>query len=510
MLHAETFSEFKKRQAESYKQYKDERDRAFAGYLKAQWEAYRKFVSAPLYEKPKPKSVPKTKQKPAPKVGPKVLIHLKPLPKIKKPKLPPQVVVTPPVKPPLKEPAKKPKPKVVAKKTPKEQEVVAKKPSAKPQIVVQKPPKKPAVVVKRDVEFDFFGSKLGFDIPKKMKNARFYPNTQKGISNYFDTVAASEYEPLLRNIKAIKSSLNLNDWGLYLLVDKIAHNLYKYEDEAQLFDWFVFNKLGYAVKVGLSRGHVITMYYSKKVIYSTPNFRFGKKRYYVVSHYNKGNIGSVLSYRQNYPNATKPLDLALKSLPVFEPAYRTKKLHFTYLGKKYDITYKYNKNLLDFFATYPQADYPTFFNAPVDNLTYASIAESLRKYINGKKAAEAMNFVLNFVQNAFEYQTDQQQFGREKVMFAEETLYYDASDCEDRAILYSYLTKELFGVPVLGIKYPNHMATALYVPLSGDKVRINNKEFVVADPTYINAPIGLAMPQFRGKMPEDFIYVTLR
>ncbi len=530
-LHAETFSEFKKHQAQSYRQYKDERDKAFQGYLKAQWKAYKKFVSASLYEKPKPKKIPKTKQKPAPKVGPKVLIRLKPLPHIKKPELPAEVALTPskpkkklPVQPPKK--VKEEKPKIAVQKpkkeTPKKQppKEMAKKqpqkitPEKKPQVAKITPPKTvsvpPVKVVKKDVEFDFFGSKLGFDIPQKIKNARFFPTGQKGISNYFDAVASSDYETLLKDIKAVKKSMNLNDWGLYLLVDKIGKKIYKYDDEVQLFDWFVFNKLGYAAKVGLSNGHVISMYYSKKIIYSTPNFRFGKKRYYVISHYNKGNIKSLLSYRQNYPGATKALDLSLHSLPIFEPDYKTKRLTFTYLGKKYDITYKYNKNLVDFFATYPQADYSTFFNAPVDQMTYVSIAESLRKYINGKKAAEAMNFVLNFVQNAFEYQTDQQQFGREKVMFAEETLYYKASDCEDRAILYSFLTKELFGIPVLGIKYPNHMATALYVPLQGDKVRVKNKEFVVADPTYINAPIGEAMPQFKGKMPKDFIYVTLR
>jgi len=197
-------------------------------------------------------------------------------------------------------------------------------------------------------------------------------------------------------------------------------------------------------------------------------------------------------------------------LPIFEPNYKKKTLTFSHLGKKYTVEYKYNQNLIDFFSTYPQADYESFFNAAVDKMTYVSIAKSLRKYINGKKAAEAMNFVLNFVQNAFEYQTDQEQFGREKVMFAEETLYYKASDCEDRAILYSYLTKELFDVAVLGVKYPNHMATALYVPLDGDKIKVKGKEFVIADPTYINANIGQAMPQFKGKMPKEFIFVTLK
>ncbi len=519
-LYAESFSEFKKRQAESYQKYKDERDAAFQSYLKEQWKAYKKFVSASLYEKPKPKKIAKTKPKPIKKVGPKVAIRIAPPPPPPKPKLPEDVAS---VTPKQEKPKQKQDLGYIPKERPKLKEKRVEKPYIKKEFrpakekedkVTQKPetkPKpKPFVVVKKDVEFDFFGLKLGFDIPQGIKKAKFYPTNQKGIAAFFESAASSDYEKLLKEIKAVKKSMNLNDWGLYLLVNKIAQNTYKYDDEAKLLGWFLFNKLGYAVKVGLNNTHVVVMYYSKKTIYSTPNFRFEKKRYYVIANYNKGNIGTVYTYKQDYPNATKPIELSLKSLPIFEPDYRTKTLTFKHLGKEYEITYKYNKNLIDFFATYPQADYETFFNAPVDKLTYASIAQSLKEYINGKKASEAMNFVLNFVQNAFEYQTDQQQFGREKVMFAEETLFYKASDCEDRAILYSYLTKELFRVPVFGIKYPNHMATALYVPLEGDKIRIKGKEFVVADPTYINANIGQAMPQFKGKMPKEFIYVTVR
>ncbi len=106
-------------------------------------------------------------------------------------------------------------------------------------------------------------------------------------------------------------------------------------------------------------------------------FPFGKKRYYVIANYNKGNVGSVFTYKQDYPNATKPLDLSFKVLPKFEPDYKTKTLRFTHLKKEYAISYQYNKNLIDFFSTYPQADYETFFNAPVDRLTYVSVAQSL-------------------------------------------------------------------------------------------------------------------------------------
>ena len=92
-------------------------------------------------------------------------------------------------------------------------------------------------------------------------------------------------------------------------------------------------------------------------------------------------------------------------------------------------------------------------------------------------------------------------------MFSNETLYYNKSDCEDRAILFSYLVKELFGVGVIGVKYKDHMATALYIPMKGDSVKAGRRKFVIADPTYINANIGQSMPQYKSKIPESFIIV---
>ena len=487
----ESFSEFKSQQTKAYQKYRDERDNAFAGYLKEQWKAYQKYVSASLYEKPKPKIIPKAKPKPVVPKGPKVYIKVKPLPKKD------DFVV--------QKDRKKTDPSELANKEAMKEQLreLQKK---KQQVVVAPKP----VEVKKDIEFDFFGAKVGFDIPDGIKKAKFYPTNQQGITNYFNAVASSEYDVLLDEIKDTKEKLRLNDWGLYLLVEKLGTKIYPYVDEARLFEWFVFNKLGYKVKVALANNRVITMFYSKKIIYSTPNFRFNKERYYVLSHYNKRGLGVVYSYPKNYPGAKKSFDLSLKEIPNLPADYKEKTTHFTFEHKRYDVSYKYNKNLIDFFATYPQADYKSFFNAAVDDVTYESLATSLKRYINGKRASEAMNLVLAFVQKGFKYQTDQQQFGREKVMFVEETLHYPACDCEDRAILYSFLVKRLFEVPVLGIKYPNHMATALYIPLSGDSIKIKGRRFVVADPTYINAQIGRAMPQFRGKLPKEFILVTLK
>jgi hypothetical protein len=498
-LFAESFADFKKSQQTSFQEYKDARDAEFNKYLKAQWKAFNVYKGTPLYEEPKPAVIPPvTTIQPIKKVGPPIHIVIKQEPVIETPKEPETPVV---VK--QEEPPKQELPKVEPK-----QEVTQIPQTPQTVVVAPKEVVAPVVVApKKDIEFDFYGSKVGFTLAKGLKNAKFYPKDKAGISNFFDAAASSEYEVLVREIQGIQSSLNLNDWATYLLVMDISKHVFNDQDDINLMSWFLFNKLGYSVKIGLANNHIVLMHYSKKIIYATPNYTISNKKYYVVSSYNKGSVGQLYSYEQNYPGATKAMDLALEKLPSFPDTNNMKTISFKHNGQTYNFSYEYNKNLIDFMETYPQADYETYFNAPVETKTYQNLATELKKLIEGKKASEGINFVLNFVQNSFEYQRDDQQFNREKVMFAQETLYYDKSDCEDRAVLFSYLVKELFGVGVIGVKYKDHMATALYIPMDGDKVRVGSREFVVADPTYINASIGQSMPKYKPLKPESFVVV---
>ncbi len=550
-LNAQSFSDFKKSQDSSFKNYKDERDQAFNSYLKEQFKAYKAYVSEPLYEKPKPKKIAPTKETKIKAVGPKVSIQVKPVKKpidtsvrdaklkeeadrlAKEARLAKELRVQKEIEAQkakaaakkaaliaaaqadaakkAKAEAEAQKAKLAAQKAAEEEELARieeeKKLAAILLALKKKNEKKKKAVVKKDINFDFYGSQLGFYIPKTIKGANFYPQNQKGIASFFDTAASSEYKALISDITKVSNDMNLNGWGVYLLVLKVSDEMFKDQDNSKLMSWFIFNKMGYAVKVGLANKHIVLMHYSKKIIYSTPNYSFGKKKYYVVANYSKGSVGRLFSYRQDYPGSTKPLDLSLETLPNFAQDMKSKTLEFKQFGNTYTVPFEYNKNLIDFMATYPQADYSTFFNAPLSDKTYSDIASGLKKYVDGKKASDAMNFVLNFVQKSFKYERDNQQFGREKVMFAEETLYFDKSDCEDRAVLFSYLMKELFHVPVVGVKYKDHMATALYVPMEGDKVINKAKKYVIADPTYINANIGMSMPQYKSIVPQSYITV---
>lgn len=471
----QSFKDFKKSQTDSFKEYKDERDNAFSNYLKQEWKDYTLGEMKPLYEKQKPTTIQPAKPKEVKPVGPKISIQINEEQKPQEAEQKPQ------------ETEQKPDDFIfVVKET-------------KPTFVPKKEPK--------DISFDFYGKNLEFDIAEGIKKANFYPTKQSGIANFFDAMASSEYEPLVLEIQRASEAMNLNDWGIYLLVSQLANSIYQNRDNAKLFSWFLLNKLGYAVKVGLDDGHIVLMHHSQKTIYAAPNFNFERKKYYVFLENQREKIRRVFSYKQEYPGATKPLDLTLDSLPILGENLQDKLLRFEHMNNKYEIAIAYNKNLIDFMSTYPQADYETFFNAPIQEKTYKDLARAIKKHIDGKKASEAMNFVLGFVQKSFQYEQDQQHFGKEKVMFAQETLFYDKSDCEDRAILFSYLIKELFDVSVIGVKYEDHMATALSIPLDGQKIRVGSREYVIADPTYINATIGMGMPKYRSLKPQNYIIV---
>jgi hypothetical protein len=478
ILGAQSFEDFKKSNSKSFKEYKDSRDNDFNKYLKEQWKSYNVYKGTPLYEEPKPIAITPAQPKKIKSVGPKVNVKIK------------EIVLT------------KPKVKKKIEQKIEEKLVILDKP--KKEIIVKIPSPK---IESKDINFNFFGSQLGFNISDGLKNAKFYPRSQEGIRNFFDGAASSNYNELIAEVKSISTSMNLNDWGVYLLVLDISKNIHTNKDNANLMSWFIFNKLGYSVKVGLAQKHIILMHYSTKTIYSTPNYKFSNKKFYVISNYAKDRIGRLYSYKQDYPGATKPMDLSLNTLPHLISDMKKKTLSFKENGEKFDVAVEYNQNLIDFMATYPQADYETYFNSPLDTKTYQSIASSLKPYVDGKKAGDAMNFILHFVQKSFKYERDDQQFGREKVMFATETLYFDKSDCEDRAILFSYLIKELFDVGVVGVKYKDHMATALYVPMSGDSVVAGKRKLILADPTYVNASIGQSMPKYKDLRPDSFVIV---
>ena len=163
-----------------------------------------------------------------------------------------------------------------------------------------------------------------------------------------------------------------------------------------------------------------------------------------------------------------------------------------------------NRNLINFYKNYPRpykrdnkySHWSFYANTPLSKDVKARIYPTLIENIKGKSQQEAANIIINFVQTAFEYKTDDEAWGRERAFFPEETLFYPYSDCEDRAILFTRIVRDLLGLECALLYYPGHLASAVAFDenIPGDYIIVNDTRYLVCDPTYINAPIGMTMP----------------
>jgi hypothetical protein len=200
----------------------------------------------------------------------------------------------------------------------------------------------------------------------------------------------------------------------------------------------------------------------------------------------------------DYPDASLNIDMNIESMPLLTSSRGSKTL--TYMDKSCNISY--NKNLVDFYASYPCVEFSVYAEAPLDPETLQGIESQAVPGIRDKSQEEAVNLLLHFVQLYFEYKTDTQQFGYERWFFAEETVASSYSDCEDRSILFAQLVRRILGMKVVLVYYPGiHLATAVKFDspqTDGDYVLSDGEKYLICDPTYRKAGLGAAMPKLQG------------
>ena len=463
VLSANSYEQWLKSQNNEYNSYKKSMDKEFSDMLKKDWESFKAMSTPPVYKEPKPLVVPTV---------------------TKKYMVPVREIIN--------------SPKVVT----------------KPILIKEIIDVKKVTPLKKDYKFnsidlDFYGEKISIQYDKKslFELSRINKTT---ISNFWDNISKTDFNKLIKQINKQSDNLNLNDWAKYQLINKIGQKIYKNENTANLFTWFVLVKLNFDTKVGYSNDKIYLLSTIKHSLYQIAFFKLNSKRYYVLTSSGRvGKIGNMYTYKGEYPKSKEKLSFVMdKNIKLYQDI-KSRELNFTFKDISYKIDAKYSNELINFYKTFPQSDYNIYFNTKNSRILLNSLVKGLHPLVIGKSEIEAVNLLLRFTQTSFKYKTDQQQFNYEKVMFPEETIFYHYSDCEDRSIMFSYLVKELLSLDVVGIKYKDHLATAVRFSsnVSGDGFIYKSKKYTISDPTYINASTGMAMPQYKN---SKFEIISLR
>jgi len=320
---------------------------------------------------------------------------------------------------------------------------------------------------------------------------------ENAIADAYEALCNSDYKPLLADCAQIRKDLRLNDWGVFTLVRQVADTYCGTANESIVMQQFLLNEMGYKARMArkATEDKMMLFVATDCSIYAHPYITLNGQNYYNLS----GNNEQCQFYmcQKDSPKAKNSVGMQLKEAPLF-PGTVVSSTHQA-KGSAARVTVDVPKALMDFYKDYPQCDYSVYFNAPVNAAMENRILSSLTPLVQGRNEADAANILINFVQTAFQYQTDGQQFGYEKPFFVEELFYYPYSDCEDRAMLFSYLVRKLLGLDVVLLDYPEHIATAVRFNgnVSGDYLMVNGRKYTVCDPTYIGASIGMTMPRYK-------------
>lgn len=327
------------------------------------------------------------------------------------------------------------------------------------------------------------------------------------LSNVYESTVAEAwrylssagYDIIADDCLNYREQLDLNDWGYIELTKQLSQTfLDEHSNEATLMQAYLLVQSGY--KVRLARGGdklVILIPFTTDIYGYSFLWLDGEKNYILDDDKDNSNYYVFDSKFEGERTAS----MNFKSAPRFFDESTSRKIFSSRRYPEVTANISTNRNLIAFYNSCPITnDWASYSRASLSKKVKRALYPILKKQIAGKSEADAANVLLNFVQTAFDYQTDQEQFGYERPLFGDELFYYPYSDCEDRSILFSILVRDLLGLEVVLLNYPGHLATAVKFneEVPGYYLLANGKIYVICDPTYIGAPVGDCMPQFVG------------
>ena len=467
-----------------------------------------KNVDQLTFDKPTPKAQPQPK--PTPK--PTVIVAKQNTPTIiggNTPKAEPAKPQATPVKPqpvaPKAEPTTPAKPQATPVKpqpvAPKAEPKTPAKPQTTPVKPQPRPKAKPAMQSSLQKEFypsvaiNYCNTKLYIDA--SMKGVINITSSQEcAVADGYEALCRSNYKPLIANCQQAQKDFRLNDWGVFLFVKTAAEALCNDENSCIVMQQFLLNELGYRAKMARrgDRNQLLLFVATDCMVYGHPYFTKEGLNYYNI---NGTEACTFYMCNQDSKKAKTPVAMRLNNVPALNSGVVSRQR--TNKAGNVSVSVNVSKSLMDFYASMPQCDYGVYAKAPVAGSLAQEVLGTLRPLVQGKSEVDAANLLLNFVQTGFKYATDEEQFGFEKPFFVEELFYYPACDCEDRSVLFGWLVRELLGLDVVYLDYPNHIATAVQFKgdVKGDFLTVDGKRYTVCDPTYIGASIGMTMPNLR-------------
>lgn len=354
-------------------------------------------------------------------------------------------------------------------------------------------------VEEKNFSFSYMGTTCEVRLPKDL-NIRMSGCESCMIATIWKQLATNAMDNTIRDFLALRLKMQLCDWAYLNLIDTFAKAFCGHGNEAVIMAAFIYSQSGYKMRLGRDCEKLYLLYGSKHGIYEKGYIVIEGINYYPLDDKVERMEISDFSFPQE-----QSMSLYIENAQKFtiRPSAKRKLASEQY----HDVTIdsQVNLNLIQFYNTYPSSEvngnfmtrWKMYADTPMDESVSQMLYSDIKNKIEGLSDVQAVNQILNWVQTAFQYEYDDKVWGHDRAFFAEETLYYPYCDCEDRAILFTRLVRDLLGLKCILVYYPGHLASAVCLKqqVNGDYISLDGDVYTICDPTYIGAPVGITMPE---------------
>ncbi len=355
-------------------------------------------------------------------------------------------------------------------------------------------------------EFDFYGIPVSLPevfvvLPDSLKVSADYAEAWRSLEK------SEVKSALIPALKAKAAEFSLNDYLTYELAYSYVKAVAKLHGNALMsLLHYILANMNYDARIGVnSEGEaVLLLPFKQDMVYGRTYLQINGQNYFTFRNKEASpkHPTSMKLYTCELPansNTGSKFDLRIDSLtlPYTPQPYKLS-------GAGLEVSGELNGNILKLLYHYPQMPTGEYARSSILQNTRQNIVEQLKTQLEDQPQLEAVNTLLHFVQEAFEYATDSAFHGFEKPYFFEETLYYPKCDCEDRSIFYTYLLWHVLGIENQLLSFPGHESVSVNLAeqIEGDSYEYEGKRFYISDPTYMGASSGMCMPQYKTVSPE--------
>jgi hypothetical protein len=338
---------------------------------------------------------------------------------------------------------------------------------------------------------DMYGHSLAINVHHELENFQIDNGDKQEIINKTKQLLLSkEVDFFVKELNTQAEFLHLDDMAYLLMLNKSVNSVLKLatDESKTALKYAVLAKKNLDVFLGYSNAS-LTLYGRTNFLVDNCIFiEEGNKKYFDLSFSQRKLPQPEVKIMSI--SASKPLPLVMNMInpPALNAKVVKRNIPFEYDGYVYFFKTQVNLSLVEYYRDLPTIDINTvYLNYGFSDMATQSLIADLKRATSGMKTHQAIDFMLKFVQNAFEYKNDELVYGEEKFSFPEETLMNPFSDCEDKAMLFAVLVNKVLGLKSVGLFYKDAKHINIAVETWKKEVKgnfsFNNQNYIVCEPS---------------------------